>query len=50
MLLGRVTYQGFGRAWPSRTDKDFPETFKGFADRMNNIPKFVVSTTLKKAE
>jgi dihydrofolate reductase len=41
-LLGRVTYQGFAAAWPSRKDD--------FADRMNDLPKFVVSTTLKTAE
>ena len=40
-LLGRVTYQGFAAAWTSRTDE------QGFADRMNNLPKFIVSTTLK---
>src|SRR3954470_12104001 len=43
-LLGRVTYEGFAAAWPSRTDE------AGFADRMNNLPKYVVSTTLNKAE
>jgi dihydrofolate reductase len=43
-LLGRVTYQGFAAAWPSRTDE------QGFADRMNNLPKYVVSTTLKTVE
>jgi len=43
-LLGRVTYQGFAAAWPSRTDES------GFADRMNSLPKFVVSTTLKEVE
>jgi dihydrofolate reductase len=43
-LLGRVTYQIFASAWPSRTDEE------GFADRMNSLPKYVVSTTLKKAE
>jgi dihydrofolate reductase len=43
-LLGRITYQGFAAAWPSRTDK------LGFADRMNSLPKYVVSTTLEKAE
>lgn len=43
-LLGRVTYQGFAAAWPSRTDE------QGFADRMNSLPKYVVSMTLEKAE
>jgi dihydrofolate reductase len=43
-LMGRVTYQGFAAAWPSRTDE------AGFADRMNSMPKYVVSTTLDKAE
>jgi dihydrofolate reductase len=43
LLLGRVTYQGFAAAWPSRTDE------AGFADRMNSLPKFVVSTTLRDA-
>jgi dihydrofolate reductase len=44
LLLGRVTYQGFAAAWPGRTDE------QGFADRMNSLPKFVVSTTLEKVE
>ncbi|HZC08387.1 MAG TPA: dihydrofolate reductase family protein [Ktedonobacterales bacterium] len=44
LLLGRVTYQGFAAAWPSMTDE------AGFADRMNDIAKYVVSTTLDKAE
>jgi dihydrofolate reductase len=44
LLLGRVTYQGFAAAWPSRTDE------AGFAQRMNSLPKYVVSTTLEKAE
>jgi len=44
LLLGRVTYQGFAAAWPSRTDES------GFAQRMNSLPKYVVSTTLDKAE
>jgi len=43
-LLGRVTYEVFASAWPSRKDE------AGFADRMNNLPKFVVSTTLDRAE
>jgi dihydrofolate reductase len=44
MLLGRVTYEGFAEAWPGRTDEI------GFADRMNNMPKYVVSTTLERPE
>jgi dihydrofolate reductase len=41
-LLGRVTYQGFAAAWPSRTGE--------FADKMNGMKKYVVSTTLERAE
>jgi dihydrofolate reductase len=44
LLLGRVTYQGFAEAWPSRTDE------AGFADKFNSMPKYVVSTTLKTAD
>jgi dihydrofolate reductase len=40
-LLGRVTYEGFAEAWPSRKDP------MGFADRMNEMPKYVVSSTLE---
>ena len=43
LLLGRVTYQGFAQAWPSMSDP------QGFADRMNNLPKYVPSTTLDEA-
>ncbi|MDQ6614324.1 MAG: dihydrofolate reductase family protein [Actinomycetota bacterium] len=40
MLLGRVTYEGFAAAWPAMTDE------AGFADRMNGIAKYVVTSTL----
>jgi dihydrofolate reductase len=41
-LLGRVTYESFAGAWPNREGP--------FADRLNNDPKYVVSTTLKYPE
>jgi dihydrofolate reductase len=41
-LLGRVTYEGFAAAWPSREGP--------FADKLNNDPKYVVSTTLTNPE
>jgi dihydrofolate reductase len=40
-LLGRVTYEGFAAAWPERTDE------VGFADKMNAMPKYVVTSTLQ---
>ncbi len=43
-LLGRITYEGFAAAWPNEKDE------LGFADRMNSLPKYVVSTTLQKAD
>ena len=42
LLLGRVTYEGFAGAWPERSGK--------FADKMNSMPKHVVSTTLSDLE
>jgi dihydrofolate reductase len=42
LLLGRVTYEGFADAWPSREGE--------FADKFNNMPKYVVSSTLDKPE
>jgi dihydrofolate reductase len=44
LLLGRRTYEGFAAAWPSRSDE------VGFADKMNSMPKFVVSSTLQSPE
>ena len=44
LLLGRVTYEGFAAAWPSRTDE------AGFADKFNSMPKYVVSSTLEDPE
>jgi dihydrofolate reductase len=42
LLLGRRTYEGFAEAWPSRTGE--------FADKFNEMPKYVASTTLKDPE
>ncbi len=41
LLLGRVTYEGFAAAWPT-----MPGTGE-YGERMNSLPKYVVSTTLK---
>src|SRR5947199_4858527 len=41
-LLGRVTYEGFAKAWPAREGP--------FADKLNSDPKCVVSTTLTDPE
>lgn len=39
LLLGRRTYQGFAAAWPG-----MPGT-GAYGERMNSLPKYVVSTT-----
>ena len=42
LLMGRKVYKDFAASWPSRRNE--------FADRMNGLPKHVVSTTLEEAE
>jgi dihydrofolate reductase len=42
LLLGRVTYEGFAEAWPSREGD--------FADKFNTMPKYVFSSTLENPE
>jgi dihydrofolate reductase len=42
LLLGRTTFEGFAEAWPSREGE--------FADKFNNMRKYVVSSTLTDPE
>jgi dihydrofolate reductase len=42
LLMGRVTYEGFLEYWPSATG--------AIAERMNALPKYVVSSTLKEVD
>src|SRR6476661_8597444 len=39
LLMGQKTYEGFAQVWPTRQGKD--------ADRINTMPKYVASRTLK---
>jgi dihydrofolate reductase len=43
-LLGRRTYEGFAKAWPTM------EGTGEFGEKMNAMPKFVVSSTLEDPE
>ncbi len=42
LLLGRITYEGFAAAWPSMKN--------AISDKFNSMPKYVVSSTLERAE
>jgi dihydrofolate reductase len=44
VLLGRVTYDAFAAVWPTVKDET------GFAERINTMPKYVVSRSLEKAD
>jgi dihydrofolate reductase len=59
LLLGRVTYESFAAAWPERSDREpgadpdlervaeHRSEIDQLADKMNAMPKHVVSTTLR---
>ena len=42
LVLGRATYEGFAQAWPQRSGDEY-------TDRINAMPKFVASRTLREA-
>lgn len=44
LLLGRATYEIFAAYWPTQTNNEF-----GIADKLNSVPKYVVSSTLNHA-
>jgi dihydrofolate reductase len=43
-LLGRLTYEGFAKAWPTM------EGTGDFGVKMNTMPKYVVTSTLKQLD
>ena len=43
-MLGRVTYEAFAAFWPTQ-----PTGASPIADKLNSVPKYVVSTTLQVA-
>jgi dihydrofolate reductase len=45
LVLGRVTYEGFAASWPG-----MEESTGEFGRKMNSMPKFVASKTLREAE
>lgn len=44
LLLGRITYEGFAKAWPTMKDTG------DFGEKMNSISKYVISTTLQNVQ
>jgi dihydrofolate reductase len=44
LLLGRTTYEAFAQAWPTMEGTGW------FGEKMNSMPKYVVSSTLEDPE
>ena len=47
-LIGRVTYESFANSWPQR--ESMGGELGEFAKRMNEMPKYLVSSTIKDPE
>ncbi len=45
LLLGRKTYEGFAAFWPTQIHNEY-----GIAGKLNSAPKYVVSSSLQKAD
>jgi dihydrofolate reductase len=45
VLVGRITYEMLASYWPHKKNNE-----DGIADRLNSMPKYVVSSSLKKAD
>jgi dihydrofolate reductase len=48
LLLGRLTYEGLSAAYPTMNGGE-SKASGAFIERMNSIPKYVASTTLREA-
>ena len=49
LLLGRETYEIFADVWPTRSAADDGPGEEGCVDRINGLPKYVASRTLREA-
>jgi dihydrofolate reductase len=47
LVMGRETYESFATVWPNRSAADEGQGEEGFADRINSMTKYIVSTTLQ---
>ena len=47
LIMGRETYEIFASHWPAQTSENDEPGAAGLNDRINSMPKYVASTTLK---